>query len=405
MSTTGGATVGYVGRDRGWRVLFTTVLALAMAVSVYSIPAFAVLSGLILEDLGIDRTQLGVLITAVAASNAFCALAAGRVVDRVGGRRVLMVVFAATAGSAALMAVAPSYETLLVVAVLAGAPNGANNPATNRLIADVVPAGRRGAVVGTKQSGVQAGIFAIGLTLPPVALVVGWQLSLLTVSAAALGGLVLAARVVPPDPPRADERTADAGPLPTAVWWLVGYAFLMGAGGSATSAFLPLYAQEDVGLSLPAAGAAAAAVGGIGMLARIGLGWFLEQLPSYGPAFTLIALGSLASTAAILAADEQQVWPLWAGVGLAGCTIATWNTITMLAAVSHSPDAAGRATGWLMLGGMAGFASSPVLFGMSVERSGGYATGWAGVAGTFGAAAVLMTVWWQSGRSATSWGQ
>jgi predicted MFS family arabinose efflux permease len=375
-------------------VAFSLVLASAMAVSVYSIPALAVLSGLLIDDLGIDRTQFGLVVTTVAVSNAVSAVLAGRLVDRIGGRRVLLGVFALTSASATLLALAPSFPALLVMAALAGAPNGANNPSTNKVIAEHVPAGRRGRVVGTKQSGVQAGMFLAGVTLPPVALATSWRWSLAVVVAVALAGWCAAALVVPPDAPR--SAVASGGPgggrLPAAVRWLAAYSFLMGCGGAAVTSFLPLYATEDLGWSLTAAGAAAATIGLVGMAARIALGGWMDRMGHVSTPLAVIAAGSAASAAGLLGASTAG-WLVWPSVALAGVTIATWNAFTMMAVVSAGTEGAGRSTGVLVLGFMGGYASSPVLFGTSVEATGSYAPGWTLCGAVFLAAAVLMLAW------------
>ncbi|MGY1812297.1 MFS transporter [Blastococcus sp. SYSU D00820] len=389
----------YGERSAWWRLRFSLVLAFTMAISIYSIPALAVLSGLLIEDLGIDRSQYGVTVTVIAASNAVGAVLSGRLVDRVGGRTVLLWLLAATAMSALLLAVSPSFPVLLAVAALSGLPNGANNPATNKVIAEYVPPGRRGAVVGTKQSGVQAGMFLIGLLLPALALATNWRWALAALAAVALANLAMAVRVLPRASRRAGRGpTAHArGPLPAAIRWLVAYSALMGAGGAAVSSFLPLYAHESLGLSLSAAGAAAAVVGLVGMASRILLGRHMDRIRHVAAPLGVIAVGSAASVLAFLAAPVAGAW-LWIGVAVAGVTIATWNAITMLAALSGSGAQAGRATGWIVLGFMGGYASSPTLFGAMVESTGGYAAGWWGVVGSFLAAGALMTAWWLLSR-------
>lgn len=385
----------FAERPGWWRLSFSLVLAFTMAISVYSIPALAVLSGLLIDDLGIDRSQYGITITVLAASNALSAVAAGRLVDRVGGRRVVLGVYALTAGSALLFAVSPSFGVLLVVAALSGLPNGGNNPATNKVIAEYVPPGRRGAIVGTKQSGVQAGMFLVGLLLPALALATSWRWAFATVAGIALVGLAIAARIVPASPGRGTvgDPSGERGPLPSVIRWLVGYAALMGAGGSAVTSFLPLYAHETIGLSVSKAGAAAAAVGFVGMASRIVLGRHMEKIHHVAVPLGLIALGSAGSVLAFLAAPGGIAW-LWVGVGVAGVTIATWNAITMLAAISVRGGQAGRATGWVVLGFMGGYASSPSIFGAVVEARGAYTIGWWGVVAVFLAAGVLMGVWW-----------
>lgn len=392
------APAAFGERPLGWRVGFSSVLATVMGLAAYSIPALAVLSGLVMGDLGIDRTEFGLTVTVIAASNAVSAVLAGGLVDRFGGRRVLLGVLALTAVSALLLAASHSFAGLLVGAAVSGAPNGASNPATNKVIAEVVPAGRRGGIVGTKQSGVQAGMFLVGLALPEVALLTSWRWALVAVAGVCLTALVVAGRLVPASPVATQVgRRAARRPLPAMIRWLVAYAALMGAGGAAVTSFLPLYAHEDVGLSLSEAGVAAAGVGLIGMAARIFLGRRVETLRHVGAPLGVLSLGAILSVLALMAAPASLVW-LWLGVAGAGLTVATWNAITMLAAISVGGAQAGRATGWLVLGFMGGYAASPTLFGAVTEHSGGYSRAWWAVIGVFAAAAVLMALWWLSDR-------
>lgn len=387
-------SLGYADRSRAWRFAFGAVLAAVMAVSTYSFPTLAVLSGLIIDDLEVGRSEYGLVVSTAAASTAGFSVLAGRVVDRFSARLVLLGIFGLTAVSAALMAAASSFSMLLVAVVLAGVANGANNPATNKIISTSVPAGRRGTVVGTKQSGVQAGIFLFGLVLPPLALATGWRWSLVAVAAVALAGLAIAARVLPPSPTQANatrgrgRRTR----LPAMVRWLVGYSLLMGAGGGAVVTFLPLYAHESLGFSVATAGVAAASIGLLGMVARIVASRTVERMRHVALPLLVISVGATGSVVALLAAPTGVAW-LWIGVLIAGVTIATWNAITMLAAISASPAHTGRATGWVAFGFMGGYAISPTIFGTVLEHTDSYVTGWLLVVALFGAAAVLMFVW------------
>lgn len=387
-------SLGYADRSRAWRFAFGTVLAAVMAVSTYSFPALAVLSGLIIDDLEVGRSEYGLVVSTAAASTAGFSVLAGRVVDRFSPRLMLLGIFGLTAVSAALMAAASSFSMLLAAVVLAGAANGANNPATNKVISTSVPAGRRGTVVGTKQSGVQAGIFLFGLVLPPLALATGWRWSLVAVAALALAGLAIAARVLPPSPAQANATRGHGRRtrLPAMVRWLVGYSLLMGAGGGAVITFLPLYAHESLGFSVTTAGVAAASIGLLGMVARVVASRTVERMRHVALPLLVISVGATGSVVALLAAPTGGAW-LWIGVLIAGGTIATWNAITMLAAISASPTHTGRATGWVAFGFMGGYAISPTIFGTVLEHTDSYVTGWLLVVALFGAAAVLMFVW------------
>ncbi|MGH3762047.1 MFS transporter [Actinophytocola sp.] len=371
-----------------------------MAISTYSFPALAVLSGLIIDDLDIGRSEYGLAVSTAAASTAGFAVLAGKVVDRFSGRGVLLGVFGLTAASAVLLAVASSFAMLLLALVFAGTANGANNPATNKVISENVPTGRRGTVVGAKQSGVQAGILVIGLVLPSLALATSWRWSLVAVTVAALSGLVVACRVLPRSPTRSNVTRGRGlrAPLPAMVRWLVGYSLLMGAGGAAVTTFLPLYAHESLGFNVATAGAAAAAIGLLGMVARILASRTVERMRHVALPLLVISVGATVSVLALLAAQNGRAW-LWIGVLIAGATIATWNAITMLAAISASATHTGRATGWVVLGFMGGYSISPVLFGTVLEDTGSYTAGWLLVAALFSAATAMMFVWGRVSRS------
>jgi MFS family permease len=149
------------------------ILTLGMACATFLGSALSVLSPFIVVDLGVSRTQLGWLFTAIGGTGALGSLVAGPVTDRLGGRRMLDTLFVLVVLGVVGAACAPGFGWLLAAALLAGLPNAAGNPATNKLIAELVPPGRRGVIIGAKQSGVAVSIFLAGAFLPPVAVAAG----------------------------------------------------------------------------------------------------------------------------------------------------------------------------------------------------------------------------------------
>jgi cyanate permease len=78
-----------------------------------------------------------------------------------------------------------------------------------------------------------------------------------------------------------------------------------------------------------------------------------------------------------------------------------WNSVGMLAVISLVDNATlGRASGLVQLGFLAGYASSPTLFGASVDLTGSYGPGWVGTLGVFAAAFVVLLAWRRSLRAA-----
>lgn len=381
------------------------LLAFAMTVSTIPVPSLGVLATFLIDDLGLSRTQLGTLIAAVSIVTAACSPLAGRVADSLGGRRSLLALFALSSGVVVAMALAPSYGALLGVAVVAGLLNAIGNPGTNRYIAEMVPAGRRGVAVGVKQSGVQAGIFLLGVILPPLAVRLGWRGALLAIAFTPLLALVVAFRWLEraPVPIRAAPPPATAEPV-GALPWLVGYALFMGAGTASINSFLPLYGEEAMGLPVAVAGLPLALVGGLGVVSRIGWGAVGERVRDVTVPLGGIAAGAIAVAFLLASSQARGTWALWTAAVLAGFTTSSWNAVAMLAALTRTGSmGAGRAAGWVMVGFMGGFAIGPLLFAATVERS-GYRSAWLVAAAEFLAALGVTLLWRALGRRSSRWG-
>src|SRR5689334_710649 len=160
--------------------------------------ALGALGPFITDDLGITRTARASLTTVMYAVGAVLSPVAGPLVDRFGGRRSLLVSFAAGGLGVALAAAAGRhYSGLVAGAAVFGISVAFGNPATNQLAAGGVHAGRYGIVTGVKQSGVQAGAFLAGLGLPAVAGAAGWRTALGGCALLGGAGLVLTGRYVP----------------------------------------------------------------------------------------------------------------------------------------------------------------------------------------------------------------
>jgi predicted MFS family arabinose efflux permease len=331
---------------------------------------------------------------------------AGPLVDRFGGRRSLMVAFASGGlGVAVAASAGRHYSGLLAGAGVFGISIAFGNPATNQLAARVVQAGRHGIVTGIKQSGVQVGAFLAGFVLPRVADATGWRAALGSCALLGAAGLVLAGRFVP-HPSEGEgtaDRAADADRVPAraaplrfdrAVNRLAVYALLMGFGVGAVSAYLPLYAVEELDFSRGTAGLTAALMGFIGILARVG--WGRRQDRTTKPVLRslgTLAVGSVMATLAMGAAASLASGLLWVGAALFGATAVAWNSLGMLSIVRDvEVSVAGRASGRVLLGFYVGFLVGPVSFGWAVDHQ-GYAAAWAAVTAAFALASALTVAW------------
>lgn len=382
-----------------WRAGFATILAIAMATGTLSQFAFAVLAPFLIDEFEITRFQLGMLTTAMFAVGALGSLPAGRLVDRFGGRRLLVVSMGIATMAILAMSSAPVFPVMVAGATLAGGSLAAGNPTTNKLVAVHIPTGRRGVIMGVKQAGVQVAGFAVGALVPLVARATDWRVALALMGLVPVAGIVAALWIVPPDKgveSRLDRRPPAIDALKPVVRRTAIYGFLMGLGVAAMAAYLPLYAEERIGMPVTTAGLVVATMGGVGIFSRVLWGWATERRGRFFLPMAVLGAGSATATLLVMLADLAGAGWLWVAAVLYGATAITWNSVGMLLVLAEvGVEEAGRASGWVLLGFYAGFAVSPTIFGYSVDASDSYVPGWSAVTCTFVVAATFAWVWYR----------
>ncbi len=183
--------------------------------------------------------------------------------------------------------------------------------------------------------------------------------------------------VFPRDEVEPAGRTAgSAVRVPSAMWWLTVYGFLLGA-ANATTLFIPLFAEEALGLSIRIGGTAVAVVGLSGIAGRIGWARWAERGARHVAALSVIALmGVVAAGLMLLATRSGSSW-MWLGLVVIGFGATSWNAVGMLAVVDMTgPAVAGRASGRVLFGFLAGLGLAPALYGQTVDSTGSYDVMW-----------------------------
>lgn len=369
----------------------TALLTCAMAFSMLQLFLLGALSPRLVGELGVSPAVLGLTTTLGFGTAALLSPAGGRIVDRIGPRRSLVVLLLVSAAALALIGAAPGTGVLLGAVALGGVPQALANPATNKAIMRVVPAARRGAVTGLKQSGVQLGAFVAGLPLVMLAGGIGWRGAVWTAAGAALlaGGWALRALPDDPSPP-------PAGPggslVPRGmVAWLAAFSLFLGAGIASVNTYLALFGAQRLGMGPTAAGALVAVLGVAGIAGRIG--WSkaarpgrAEWLPGW------LACGALG--AALLLGAALVAGPLvWIGAVAVGVFAVSGNAVSMVLVMQRAaPGRAGQDSALVAAGFFGGFALGPPLFGL-LAGSGRYGHGWLLVAVEFAAAGAVAFAW------------
>ena len=437
----------------------TFVLVATMILGPFPLIAPAIVAVDLISTLGITTSTFGIAISANTVAAAVFAPLSGRLTDRFGPKLSTVLTMATAGLGLIVMAYAARLSVLICAAVFAGIGQGWCNPATNKLIAERVPAGRRGTITGIKQSGVMFGSTLAGATLPTLAVAFGWRAAMAVYGVVALvtatgvqifmrsggGGRTAAeatghARHSPGlladggryvvrgatgdgwvpvgrrgeavrrafgqsvpliqhiDPEAARSAVAAAAELHEAterrvrrrligiVTW---YSLLMGAIVGGVSRFLPLFAEEALGWTNFWAGMVTALMGVTAVVSRVWWARTTERRVAPLRALALQAALTVGAIALLLAAVDVGGALLWVMAPLAGFSMASWNSVAMLALITGVPVAmAGRASGIVMLGFMSGLTVGGLFTGYIVEWTGSYQLVWL----LFGACAVASTV-------------
>ncbi len=385
------------------RTVFGSLLFTAMAAATFTPASLGILATFIIDDLSISRAELGVVLGLVNVAAAVLSPIAGRVTDRIGGKKSLIALFVTAGATFLILGTAVAYAMLFVGALAGAISQATANPATNKLIAEDVPAGKRGVITGVKQSGVQAGIFLGGLTVPTLAIILGWRGAYLIVAVVPLVLAAVTAWAIPAAPKVTTEhRTRSRAPLPSAIWWLAGFGFLMGLSGAVTF-LVPLFAEEMLGLSPVAGGIAAAVIAFVAVPGRILWSRYAERSGAFRGSLGAMAVLSIAAAGLFYLSGAAAAWLLWPAAVLIAAGSSSWNSVGMVAVMVEAGVAStGRASGVVLFGFLTGLGIAPPIFGAIVDHTGSYDVMWLLSALAAAGSAAVIVAWQRSDRESAT---
>ncbi|OGK87426.1 MAG: hypothetical protein A2X52_09440 [Candidatus Rokubacteria bacterium GWC2_70_16] len=367
-----------------WAILALIMGAQTMAnVGPLGIPAIA---PLIREALGLSMTQAGSFLSAYYIGATLMSLPAGWMGDRwgvlltmAGGQAVIALGLFAVSGSG-------SFPVLIALMILAGAGYGMLNPTTAKAVMSWFPRHQRATVVGLKQVGLPLGGAVGALLMPPLALGVGWRAAV-ALSASLIGLLAGLTWLGYRDPPRSELEAAarQEGSLRAVLrnrdLWLVATATLVFAGMQMVwMAFLVLYLQETVRVPLVTAARYLVMAQATGMAGRVVFGLLSDRLFGGRRRIVLVIAGVGSTVCSLVMATTGPGTGAWLLAALAICFGffgIGWNGVqhTLMAELA-GPRAAGTAVGLGLAISSLGVSVWPPLFGLLVERVGGFAVPW-----------------------------
>jgi len=356
------------------------VTVLALGFGLVGIDRFLIstMYPVIAKDLHLGYGGIGVITGALALAWGVAALFMGNVSDRIGRRRVLvgaLLVFSLLIGASGL---ATGLASLVLVRVVMGFADGAFTPASISATLEASPAEHHGRNIGIQQMGMTL----FGLGLAPLAVsallhVLEWRLIF---SIFVIPGLILAwftARIVPP----AKAISSQAGRNRLTDWkavlsysnirvltclmlcWLTCLV--------TTSAFMPGYLMDRLGLGFGSMGTIMSAIGLGATAGTLTLPWLSDSigrkpvmlLSTVGGCGMLLALNSLGANTGLLFAALFMVH--FFNNALITLTVGPLCSETVPASLMATASGVVIAAGELFGGGLA-----PIVAGQVAERFG-----------------------------------
>ena len=365
-----------------WVVLAASLLVQTSAS--FGNQAISPLAPFLVDDLGLEKKEIGLLVTATYVGAAGILVLAGSLSDRFGVRALFMLGMVLAGVPLALASLAPGYAWLLLPMALYGIGNAFALPPTTRAIVEWFPTRRRGLAMGIKQTGVALAGTICGLTIPLLGQAYGWRgvllvLGLVTIGSGVLAWLLYRDRA-------AEPAAAGAKPRPSFrtvmhdrnLLLLGGVTFLYAGVQLSLAGFLVLFLREWVGLGLAEAGALLALAQGGGVVGRIGWGVVSDTLFGGRRKVVIGIIGALAAASFVVLALTGPETPravLLVTLAVAGVSAIGWNGINM----TFVAELAGRqlsatAAGLNLTASYLGIMVCPPIFGLLVDLTGAYTT-------------------------------
>lgn len=364
--------------------------------------AISIAAPALIDELGLTRTDIGLLGTVFSWTYAFAQLPAGWLVDKLGARRMYFLAIAGWSIATALMSIGSALWHFVTFRFLLGAAEAPNGPASARLTADWFPRSERGQATAIWDSGSKWGPAIAPPILTAIMITLGWQAIFIFLG---ILGLVLAVafyifyRRPELHPAISDEELAhitseaekqDTGAAQVPwmklfahrqIWGMMAGFFCVIWIWNIFIVFLPLYLQEERGVSIANSGwLAAIPYLGAAVLGITG-GWVMTRYTKASGLDALTAKRRVMSVAAVVAGILICLIPLVEDLTLVMIvmTVALGFVATMQAAAWAMPGDIVNASQVASVGAIQNFggyfggAFAPLLTGVIADATGSYA--------------------------------
>jgi sugar phosphate permease len=339
------------------------------------------------EELGINRAQVGLFISAFYLAMTGASFGAGWLADRWGVRKTTLQGHIFVGLCTASAGFAPSFAWVCVCFFFAGLGYSFLNPASTKGVMVWFHRDERATAMGIKQTGVPGGGFVTALLAPALVLLTGWRGALMVLGCTnVLFGFVFAQLWREPTnkigPDRSDRIAYDP-PAPLKVWEFLpascGTALFL-IGQMALITYVPLFLKDAMHFPAYWASLALAVVQGGAMLGRVGWGVASDRLFRGRRKVVLVIIGLASATLMICLSTMSTNTPvllLLVVIFLAGCCIVGYQGVSyaLIGEIAGSTRT-GAAMGLMITINAAAATLGTPLFGYIVDRTGSYGIAW-----------------------------
>lgn len=338
------------------------------------------------RGLGVAPTSIGILASLFALASMIGSAPLGGRVGHWGVRRSLRISAVSAAAALLLIAFSSSLVTVGVALLVGGLANALGQPAGNSLVAAQVSPERYGLGFAIKQSGIPLATLLGGLSVPAIALTIGWRAAFVLAAVAALVAMTL----IPADRMRVAGRSESPVPRPLLFpLWMLAIGVSAAVFAATSIGALGAAGGVEVGLSEAAAGYLVAAGGFAGLAIRLTAGVAADRRSF--DALRGVAALCLLGAVGWFAMASGSVVAFAIGLVVANAFGWGWPGLQHLAIARRFPTSTAAASGISQTGVAIGLFLGPATLGL-IATTVGWSWTWAaaGFAAMLGAGAVWL---------------
>ncbi|GLB60023.1 MFS transporter [Cytobacillus sp. NCCP-133] len=387
-----------------WRMLLFLLLAQLMVAFIgRSIGPLGVLIG---EDLSLTKSQIGMLPAALFLGQAIVSVPAGFLTDIAGSRKLLVLASAFMGLGFLLMTLLHQFWLVLLLIIIGGLGYGSMHPITNRGIIYWFPLKQRGTAMGIKQTGITAGSALASLILLPLSVTFGWRSVLLIACLLLIAGGFISYHFYR-DPPELEQQKGSSTSiiqfyksmfkmLKNKALMLVSFsAFGLNGTQMCLNTYIVLFAYEQLNISIFLSGILLVVSELCGSTGRVAWGVISDRLFNGKRVIILMIITIITALASgtVALIHSASFWAMVPIVALFGFAASGFNGIWMNLASELVPkEKAGISSGISITLGSAGAIIIPPLFGLIVDQTGNFSSGWLLITGMMIIVFTLLTI-------------